>query len=223
VKKLALLHTVVWLPKVMQDMCAEVMPEVKTYNIVDESLLQEAIERGELTPRIYKAIANYVVAAEEWGSDAVLVTCSSISPCVDVAQKLVAIPVLKIDEAMADKAVEMGTNIGVVATLPSTLNPTSALVQERARLQGKDVNLKPMLCEGAFEAASSGDPATHDQIVRRSLLELGHSVDVIVLAQASMARVADTLDDEDKIVPILSSPTLGINRAKQILEGVESK
>lgn len=36
-----------------------------------------------------------------------LVACPSISPCVDVVQKMANIPVLKIDEAMADKAVEM--------------------------------------------------------------------------------------------------------------------
>lgn len=37
-RKLALLHTVVWLAKVIEELCAEVMPEVETYNIVDESL-----------------------------------------------------------------------------------------------------------------------------------------------------------------------------------------
>ena len=39
-----------------------------------------------------------------------------------------------------------------------------------------------------------------------ALQELSRQVDVIVLAQASMARVVDTLSAEDRRVPILDSP-----------------
>ena len=52
--------------------------------------------------------------------------------------------------------------------------------------------------------------------------------DVIILAQASMARVADTIPPEEQKVPILSSPRLAIealaigpgraNNSKMILE-----
>lgn len=219
-RKLALLHTVIWIAKVIDDLCAELMPEVETYNIVDESLLREAVEAGRLTPRVYSAVANYVACAEQGGADAVLVTCSSISPCVDVVQKLVGIPVLKIDEAMADRAVEIGDKIGVIATLRSTLNPTTELVKERARVRGKVVNIESILCDGAFEAAASGDVETHDRIVSDALRDLAKRVDVIVLAQASMARVLDRLDRNDKIVPILSSPRLGVERVKEITEGI---
>lgn len=219
-RKLALLHTVTWLAKVIEELCAEVMPEVETYNIVDESLLREAIEAGRLTSRVYSAVANYVVSAEQGGANAVLVTCSSISPCIDVVQKLVDIPVLKIDEAMADKAVEMGREIGVIATLSSTLNPTTELVKERARVRGKDVKIESTLCEGAFEAAASGDVETHDRIVSDALRELARRVDVIVLAQASMARVVDRLKRKGKVVPILSSPRLDVERAKEVMERI---
>lgn len=74
--------------------------------------LREAIEAGRLTSRVHSAVANYVASAEQGGADAVLVTCFSISPCVDVVQKLVGIHMLKIDEAVADKAVGMGGKIG---------------------------------------------------------------------------------------------------------------
>lgn len=59
----------------------------------------------------------------------------------------------------------------------------------------------------------------HDRIVREGLLSLMLDVDVIVLAQASMARVVDSLPDEERKVPILSSPKLGIEAARQVLEG----
>lgn len=216
--KLALLHTVTWLTKVIGDLCAEIMPEVKVYHMVDESLLQEAIAKEGLTPRIYRAVVDYALHAEEAEANAVLVTCSSIGPCAETAQRFVSIPVLRIDEAMADAAVAQGKRIGVIATLSSTLNPTSALVAERARRRGKDVEVESVLCERAFEAASAGDKATHDRIVMEALRQLASRVDVIVLAQASMASVAEQLTEEMK-VPVLSSPRLGVQRAREVLQG----
>jgi hypothetical protein len=42
-------------------------------------------------------------------------------------------------------------------------------------------------------------------------------VDLIVLAQATMARVVDTLPAAEKRVPILSSPRLGVAAAKAMM------
>jgi Asp/Glu/hydantoin racemase len=73
-------------------------------------------------------------------------------------------------------------------------------------LAGKEIELTAKVCEGAFDALMSGDAATHDTIVADALRQLSKEVDVILLAQASMARVVDTLSDADKIVPIVASP-----------------
>ena len=95
----------------------------------------------------------------------------------------------------------------MVATLPSTLNPTVDLI----RRQGTDdIEVTAKLCEGAFEAVISGDAATHDKIVAAGILELVSQVDVIVLAQASMARVISALPVDKVTVPVLSSPRLAI-------------
>jgi hypothetical protein len=42
-------------------------------------------------------------------------------------------------------------------------------------------------------------------------------VDVIVLAQATMARVASALSPEERPVPILTSPRSGVRRAGEAL------
>jgi hypothetical protein len=106
----------------------------------------------------------------------------------------------------------------VVATLPTTLNPTTDLVKRRAAVAGKEVQVISKLCEGAFDALMSGDAATHDAMVAAALKELSSQVDVIVLAQASMARVVDTLDAADRKVPILSSPSIAIEHLAKILQ-----
>jgi len=127
------------------------------------------------------------------------------------------VPVLRVDQPMADKAVQMGIKIGVVATLSTTLEPTSDLVRRRAILAGKEIELTSRLCEGAFDALMSGKPELHDESVASALKELSQQVDVILLAQASMARVVNQLSDEDKKVPILTSPKLAVQHLADVL------
>jgi hypothetical protein len=63
----------------------------------------------------------------------------------------------------------------------------------------------------------SGDAAKHDAMVAGALKELSQQVDVIVLAQASMARVVDALPAADKRVPILASPGIAVDYLATVL------
>lgn len=219
-QRLALIHTASFLSGVFGDLCTDVMPEIDTFNIVDESLIGNTIAAGHLTPNTSKRVAQYIQSAEEAGADVILVTCSSIGPAVEAARPFVNVPVLRIDEPMANLAVQTGDRIGVIATLSTTLEPTIALVQARAIAQNKNPEIVSHLCDGAFDAVISGDTNTHDRIVGNGLRELIPKVDVIVLAQASMARVVDTLSEEEKTVPILSSPRLGIEATKTVIDAL---
>jgi len=146
-----------------------------------------------------------------------LVTCSSIGAAVEAAALNAKVPVLRVDQPMADMAVQTGKRIGVVATLQTTLEPTANLVKRRAALAGKEIELTSKLCEGAFEALMSGDAAKHDVLVADTLRDLSKQVDVILLAQASMARVVDSLSAADKIVPIVASPPNAIKYLASII------
>jgi Asp/Glu/hydantoin racemase len=126
------------------------------------------------------------------------------------------VPVLRIDEPMADEAVRLGSRVGVLATLRTTLEPTAELVERRGREAGKQVEVVARVCDGAFEALQAGDRERHDELVREGLRSLAAQVDVVVLAQASMARVAETAPDV--AVPVLSSPRLGMQRAAELLQ-----
>lgn len=207
---LGLIHTSATLVPVFQQLCAEHLPGVQVFNIVDDSLVKTIIREGELTPAVARRVVNYVTSAEEGGADYVLVTCSSIGAAVEKAAGLSNVPVLRVDQPMADQAVQTGRRIGVIATLHSTLGPTSDLVQRRAARAGKKIELTSVLCEGAFDALMSGNGAQHDTIVTAALQELVTKVDVVVLAQASMARVVDALAAADRVVPILASPGIAI-------------
>jgi Hydantoin racemase len=216
-KTLGLIHTSATLVPVFQQLCNQYLPNIKVFNIVDDSLIKNTIACGELTPATARRVVNYVGSAEAAGADYILVTCSSIGPAVEASAELTAVPVLRVDQPMADKAVQTGQRIGVVATLSTTLEPTTDLVRRRAAAAGKTITIESVLCEGAFDALMSGDAATHDARVGDALKELSSKVDVIVLAQASMARVADAMQEADKKVSILASPGIAIQHIAEII------
>jgi Asp/Glu/hydantoin racemase len=193
------------------------LPNVKVFNLVDDSLIKDVIAHGELRPHVARRVAQHVAAAEDAGADFILVTCSSIGPAVETAATLASVPVLRVDQPMADRAVIETQRIGVIATLPTTLEPTADLIRRRAAAAGKNIELTSRLCEGAFESLMSGDAATHDRLVASALRELTTEVDVITLAQASMARVVDQLPREERRVPILTSPPIAIEYLATIL------
>ena len=209
-KRLSLIHTSAIMIPVFSELCAELLPDVEVINTVDESLLKDIIADKKLSKSTARRVVNHIISAEQAGADCIMVTCSSIGPAADLGRQLVDVPVVRVDEPMAVSAVGQGSRIGVVATLPSTLNPTVELIKSQAEKKGKEIDLKEKLCEGAFEAVISGDGVTHDKIVAAGIQELTAQVDVIVLAQASMARVVDNLPAENKRIPILSSPRLAV-------------
>jgi Asp/Glu/hydantoin racemase len=214
---LALIHTSATLTPVFAELCRKHIPEAKVFHMVDESLIQETMRAGMLRKSTVRRLADQVASAEAAGADAVLVTCSSIGPAARVAQQLFDMPVLRIDDAMAEAAVRKANVIKVMATVRTTLDPTLALLREKAQEAGREVKLIECLCEEAFPAILSGDTAKHDAIVGKALLENLQGVDLIVLAQASMARVVAGLQPGALKVPVLSSPELAILRARQAL------
>ncbi len=216
-KTLGLVHTSATLVPVFAQLCKDKLPNTDVFNIVDDSLVKGIIAAGSLTAQISRRVAGYLESAELAGADYILVTCSSIGPAVEAAAKLIAVPVLRVDQPMADKAVQTGKKIGVIATLRTTLEPTADLIQRRAQKAGKPIELTSRLCEGAFDALMSGDGAKHDSLVAAALKELSKQVEVIVLAQASMARVVDGLSAADKRVPILASPGLAVDYLATVL------
>lgn len=217
-KTLGFVHTSATLVPVFQELAAKYLDaSIETFHLSDDSLIKDVIRRNELTPLTAKRVGQHIASAEEAGADFILVTCSSIGRAVEAAAEKAKIPVLRVDQPMADAAVDIGNRIGVVATLPTTLDPTADLIRRRAQLAGSEVVITERLCEGAFAALMSGDTATHDDAVATALRELSEQCDVIVLAQASMARVADALPAEEKPVPVLSSPALAVQHLATLL------
>lgn len=215
-----MVHSVASLVPVFNGLAAELMPDTEVIHLVDEGLLKDVIATGRYGPGMARRLGFLASFAQESGAEAVMLTCSTLAPLVEEAKEMLSVPLLKVDEAMADEAVGLGSRIGVIATLYTTLEPTSGLIRERAALRGRGVQVETVLCEGAFEALGRGDAAIHDEIVSARLKELMERVEVVVLAQASMARVAERIPEQERKAPVLSSPRLGVQRLKEVLDGL---
>lgn len=209
---LTFIHTVASLPATFETVARGLDPDLEIRHVTDESLLADAIEAGSVPAATEERLAGRIRAALEDGADLVVVTCSSMGGATQAIAAREGWPLERIDVAMADRAVELGRRIAVLATLPSALEPTADLVRARAAARGDAIELVPRLVEGAFAAIQAGDPERFDELVRTAIRSLVHEVDVIVLAQASMGRVIDSLGAEATAIPVLVSTELGVAR-----------
>lgn len=217
-KTVAAIYTGQGLADPLKAVFKELLPDVRLVNIIDDSLIGDVVRAGHIPPGVARRLITYYHHAEELGADVILNTCSSVGEVADDARKLIGVPIVKIDEAMAAKAAAGYDRIAVLATLPSTLEPTLRLVQSQADLTGRRVSLLNGLAEGAFDALVSGRPEEHDRILLETAERAARSADVIVLAQGSMARMEKRLSEVTG-KPVLSSPRLGVEEVKRVLEG----
>lgn len=210
-------HTALAMVEPVTALFKEHLPDVKLNHIVDDSLIQEVIEFNKVTPAVAKRLVNCYQMAVDARADIIFNTCSSIGDITQMARKMVSIPILKIDDPMAIKAVETATRIGVIATLPTTLAPTANLLRIMAAERNKKIEIVEGLAEGAFQAGMSGDRDTHDQLILKASEKVAGQVDLIVLAQGSMARMEAKLAEVTGKT-VLSSPLSGVIGVKDYIK-----
>ncbi len=189
--------------------------DAEIISLADPTILAETRDAGYVTPAAAARLMGMYTAAVAQGADAILNVCSSVGEAADAFQpaaKYIGVPVVRIDEEMCREAARLGSRVGVLATLPTTLAPTKGTIERTAREMGKHVELVDGLVN-AFKM---------DQEQFRALLigeaqRIAGQVDVIVLAQGSMAYVER---DIEKAVgkPTLSSPRFGAAELKKALQ-----
>ncbi len=219
--KVAVLHTsfvFVTVEPVITDLITELIPDAEILHFVDSDVLATVVREQGISQRSEQRMVHLAQAAEAAGADVIFSACSSLGPTLDAAQRAVTVPVLKIDQAMATVAAR-SDRIGVLATVPTTLGPTSDLIASVAAGSGRSPQIIQRLCPGAFDVLMGGDRAAHDEMIAEQAAELAKDVDVIVLAQASMNRLVSRLESETGLT-VLSSPRSGVENLAQIVRDV---
>lgn len=214
-KKVVIIHTSLVSHAALNNLFKEIMPDVKVHNIVDDSLLDEVKTVGHVTPKIIGRMVEYFKAAESIGADLIFNQCSSVGEAAQIAAKCVNIPMLRIDQPMAEKAVNLGKRIAVVGTVTSTMEPSCRIVQQMAEKHQKQVDVVPYVIDGALDLLMTEGQARHNQFVLEKLKEIQQHFDVIVLAQGSMAVLEPELHQIS--IPVLTSPRLAVESVKELL------
>jgi Asp/Glu/hydantoin racemase len=220
--RLAIIHTTPATVEPLKALAAQVLPGWGVVNFVDDSILPQLAENGGDVSQVEARLVTYARFAAEVGADVILEACSSVGEVVEKMQEAVDVPVVRIDEAMAEVAVaEAGVSaggrparIGVAATLATTLEPTMRLLRQKAGAAGVRVELVPELVAAAYRRLADGDREGHDTVLAEALAGLAGRADVIVLAQASMARVLPRLPHKLQ-AKFWSSPGLALQRVSE--------
>ena len=206
--KIAIVYTSLGgLIQTMKKEFARAMPGCTLINIADDSLIREVMEEGAVTEGVRERMMHYFQAAANCNPQVIVSACSSVGEVAEEADQKWGIPVVRIDHAMIEKALEEGNRIGVLAALGTTMEPTVSYIRRLAADRGREVQVVGKVAEGAYEANARGETAVHDARIAQAAKEIQADADVIILAQGSMARMEEELRRQTGL-PVYSSPRL---------------
>lgn len=204
IRNVAFIHTVALLVERFRPRFQQELPGTRCFHMLDESVLQDLMRDGP-SPGITRRVVGLAALAADAGADLIVFTCSSTSPAINTARNVVPVPIVKIDDAMYAEAARTDGRVGLLCTTNSTVEPSRSLLAEHSAAAGTRIEAQSRLVDGAFAALSAGRRDEHDALVTQAARELAPRVDRLILAQASLAHLAEPLQN-DTGKPVLASP-----------------
>lgn len=189
---------------------AECAPTFDVVTKVDETLLADARLHGADATAVVAAVERELIGVAGQGAEVIVCTCSTIGGVAEEVGRALGVDVVRVDRPMAERAVGLGRRLAVLAALESTLEPTETLVREVAANSDRDVEIELVVVAGAWAAFEAGDAERYHGMIAAALPDLARRSDVVVLAQASMAPVADSAAARMLGVPVLASPRTAV-------------
>ena len=221
--KIAAIYTGIG-PSLMSVVNKELSLQVPGHNIMtfaDPSLLDEIIDNGYITVKVRRKLLGMYFNAVNCGAEIIYNICSSVGEIADEAKhifSLMDVSVVRIDELMAVNAVKTGNTLGVIATLPSTLNPTKCLLNKTAQNHNLNINIIDALIDDGYHLPQQ----EMNKAIIEKAIKIAPSVDAVVLAQASMALCEEELRAKcDK--PVFSSPRFGALNIKNVVNNINKE
>jgi hypothetical protein len=187
----------------------EISPGRPSIHVVDESLLADARDRGGVDDDLRERLIARLKEASS-GASVVVCTCSTISGPAEQLSSVVGVPIVRVDRPMAEIAVGSGSRIAVVAVLQSTIAPTVTLLTEVAQEMGRTPDFDGVVLSDAWSLFEDGDLVGYATAIAAAVDSLDPAIDVVVLAQASMAAAAAQCKTT---ALVLSSPRSAVEAA----------
>lgn len=193
----------------------DLWPDANTVNILDDSLSKDLnsgdFERDLIEHRII-TLGQY---GEQIGADGILYSCSAFGREIEAAKKHVQIPVLKPNEAMFEKAIEIGGKIGLIATFKPSIPSMEKEFFSLMETMQKKIQLDSIFVEGAMTALALGDLETHNRLIQdASTVFAGYRA--VMLAQFSASQASNTVEDQLGCT-VLTSPLSAVGKLKASL------
>lgn len=212
---IAFLHTAAIHIETFDALGKEIAPDLKLTHVVREDLLAAAEKAGCVTRALDIKTREALLALAEGGARVVVCTCSTLGASAEAAADEAPVPILRIDRPMADLAVLQGHRIGICACVPATVPNTQSLIVGSAEAVGRDYEVQTFLFDDIWTAFREGRLDDYYRGIADRLTDVAGKVDVLVLAQASMAPAAALCDGLP--VPVLSSPRIGFEEAVRLV------
>lgn len=206
-------------------------PDARGYNLIDDSLASDFATLGAITDSIHDrflALGRYAAASSDGQvpTSGILFTCSAFRPAIERVRASLAIPVLTPNEGAFDDALALcrdrsgGGRIGLLLTFQGSVAPLTGEIHAMADAAGQPrPEVIPAVAQGGLEALQRGDATLHDTLSAAAARSLP-PVDVIVIGQFSMARVAPLVRD-CRTEPVLTTPHAAARKLRRLVEQAE--
>ncbi len=218
-KRIACVYTAIGLHPIMEKLFSEAVDDEVVFNhIIDSGMIRDVVAADGITPDIEARLLGLFDSAAAIKPDIVVCTCSSIGEVAEKADALhPEVKILRVDEAMAREAVSKYSKIAVMSTLTTTVLPSCRLVERIAREEGKEVTVVSATANGVRSAQAAGREDLALEDIKKTASELcADGAQILLLAQASMAKYADDLH-ELLGIPVLTSPPECAKMLKKLL------
>jgi Asp/Glu/hydantoin racemase len=225
---LGVIHAGTWVAGTGMRFAREIIPEVTVLHITDDTIqwaftraMEEQGVAQEHIPRFnYYRVATYCRFLQEAGAHAILFGCSTMNRSVEYARPIIDLPIIAIDRPMMDKAVRIGQRVGLLATLDTTVPSSLRQLRNAAADADRQIQIVEIFVGEAFRALRSGDQTSHDQLLLEAMEVHQDQVDVVVMAQLSMAALEKQIGKANFRIPVLNSGREGFTRAREVLESL---
>jgi Asp/Glu/hydantoin racemase len=200
----------------IQQFYSAAAPDLDTTHLLEDGILRffSALDYERAEERLQALLR---VGSEVYDASAAVITCSAVPRETMVRlRKGCGIPVLKIDEPMAEAAVLAARRIAVLVTFAPTMQPTLQLLNSSATAAGQSVDILPYAVSGAYDALLGGRPDEHDRLLLDAAVRAAAGADALVLAQVSMTRAQKAIEDRVS-VPVFSSLSTSLEAVRRSL------
>lgn len=199
-------HTLPQLVGVFSELADTYLPGAQVTHVVDADFYSAEFEHGRLNQSQQKRLIGYLNDGGAGPDSFSVVTCSFLGTYVDRLAGSAVTEWVRIDEAMARKALSVGSRIGILATGKAPIESTTMLLNRLSEELGQPITLRSCAIEEAYAALVEGDAERHNSLIVEQVRQLeNHDVEVIIFSQASMARALTGLNEAPS-VPVLTSP-----------------